>query len=75
MQKVNERATGLAIKQRCLEKNLTPRELSNMFGVSLTTPYLWFTGKAMPRVETLVSLCGIFECKVDDILVVEEDDE
>ncbi|MBP5423785.1 MAG: helix-turn-helix transcriptional regulator [Paludibacteraceae bacterium] len=75
MQKVNEIATGLAIKQKCIESNLTPKELSNMFNVSLTTPYLWFTGKAMPRVDTLVALCGIFGCKIDDVIVTEADDE
>ena len=73
MWRVDKVATGLAIKQKCSEVGYGPKELSEYFKVTLTIPYLWFNGEIMPKLDNLVTLCKLCNCKVDDLLVVEED--
>ena len=70
--RVNEVATGLLIKQKCIETGHTPKEISAMFDVSITVPYLWFTGRSMPKLDNLVGLSKLFECPIEELLVVEE---
>lgn len=72
MKQVSMKATGLNIKQMCIAKGLTPKDLSEKFNVTLTTPYLWFNGEMLPRTDTLMNLCELLGCKVEDILVMEE---
>ena len=71
--KVNDVATGLLIKQKCIETGHTPKELSELFGVSITVPYLWFTGRSMPKLDNLVCLSKLFNCAIEELLVIEED--
>lgn len=75
MLKVNMLATGLSIKQKCEEFGYTPKKLSDMFDTSTTTPYLWMSGKVMPRLDFLVTLCKLFNCTMEELLVVDEVDE
>lgn len=70
--RVNEVATGLLIKQKCVETGHTPKELSELMDVSITVPYLWFTGRSMPKLDNLVCLSKFFNCAIEDLLVVEE---
>lgn len=70
--KINKEATGLLIKQRCVESGLTPKYISEVLGVTLTVPYLWFTGKAVPQIEHLVALKNMLNCTIEDLLVIEE---
>ena len=72
MKKVNIEATGMQIKALCLQKGLKQKDLSEKLGVKTTSPYLWFNGEVMPKLDTLVNLCDLLECKLEDILVVEE---
>lgn len=75
MWRVNAEATGLVIKQKCQENNYTPKQLSEMFKVTLTVPYLWFNGDAMPKIDNLVGLAKLFNCPIEELLVVEEVNE
>ena len=70
--KVNDIATGLLIKQKCIETGHTPKEISEMFNVSITVPYLWFTVRSMPKLDNLVGLSKLFNCAIEDLLVIEE---
>jgi len=72
MWKVNAEATGMVIKQKCVESGYTPKQISEIFGVTLTVPYLWFNGDAMPKIDNLVGLSKLFDCPIEDLLVVEE---
>ena len=74
MYQVDFKATGLNIKQKCEQSNYTPKDLSQLLNTSLTTPYLWFDGKMMPKLNTLVSLSKLLGCTVDDILIIEEEE-
>ena len=70
--KINEVATGLLIKQKCIETGHTPKEISELLDVSITVPYLWFTGRSMPKLDNLVCLSRYFNCPIEELLVVEE---
>ena len=70
--KINERATGLAIKQKCNEYGVTPKMLSEALDISVTAPYLWFSGKAMPKTEHLLVLSRMLDCSIEDLLVTDE---
>ena len=72
MWKVNAEATGALIKQKCQENGYTPKQLSEIFKVTLTVPYLWFTGAAMPKIDNLVGLSKLCKCTIEELLVVEE---
>ena len=73
--KVNKVATGLVILQKCEENNVTPKQISEMFNVTLTVPYLWYSGKTVPKVDHLVGLAKLFKCPIEDLLVVEEQED
>ena len=73
MWKVNMRATGLEIKQRCIRAGYEPKVLAERLDVALTTPYMWFNGEVMPKLNTLVSLAKLLNCTVDELLVTEEE--
>lgn len=71
--RVNKIATGMVIKQKCIESNITPKQISEMFNVTLTVPYLWFSGETVPKIDHLVSLSKLFKCTIEELLVIEED--
>lgn len=75
MKKLDMKSTGLAIKRKCLEFGYDQKELSRLFDVTLTTPYLWFNGDVLPRIEHLASLCDLCGCKMEDLLVFESGEE
>ena len=64
-------ATGKNIKSMRSARGITVREMQAAFGFA--TPqaiYKWFRGAAMPTVDNLVILADIFQCRIDDIVVV-----
>lgn len=71
MLEVNKKKTGELIKQKCEALNLTPKDLTERLQVTVTAPYYWVEGKSMPRLDTLVSLCRLLGCTVEEILILE----
>ena len=68
---VDMTATGKNIKSMRSARGITVREMQAAFGFA--TPqaiYKWFRGAAMPTVDNLVILADIFQCRIDDIVVV-----
>lgn len=54
-------------------KGLTVRDMQAAFGFA--TPqaiYKWFRGAALPTVDNMVILADIFQCRIDDIVVVKK---
>lgn len=50
---------------------LSVKDLQGKFGFS--TPqaiYKWVNGKSLPTIDNLVSLAYIFNCKIDDIIII-----
>ncbi len=75
---VDKEATGENIKRLMRKAKIDTYELANVFGVRSTTSiYAWTQGKILPSADSLVKMAHIFNCTVDEILVIAEvsDDE
>lgn len=72
--KIDRVATGLAIKRQCVENGVTPKQIAEMFNVTLTVPYLWFSGDTIPKIEHLINLAELCNCKIEDLIVAERTD-
>ena len=71
---INLPATGLNIVRLRVHAGLTVRDLQDVFGFG--TPqaiYKWQRGDTLPTVDNLAVLAALFEVKIDDILVFQED--
>ena len=47
---------------------MTQEKLAEQMGVSRQTVSKWESGEAYPELHKLMDLCGIFHCKLDDLL-------
>jgi transcriptional regulator with XRE-family HTH domain len=68
-------ATGKNIERLRKEKNISVRQLQEVFGFS--TPqavYKWQHGDNLPTVDNLLVLSMLFGKKMDEILVLEDGD-
>ena len=67
-------ATCLNITRLRVRAGLTVRDLQDVFGFG--TPqaiYKWQRGDTLPTVDNLAVLAALFDVKIDDILVYQED--
>lgn len=71
MRSLNAEKTGELLKQR-IKHYGNNRRFAKIIGVSETSVSNWTRGIKMPSVDSFVYLAGIFGCKVDDLLVIEE---
>lgn len=70
---INKVKTGENLKRLMRYKHITISQLQMKFGMaSATNIYAWCRGEYVPSPEYLVQLASILDCKVDDILIVEE---
>lgn len=56
------------LKQKRKERGMTLLQLANAIGVRQAAISLWERGKRFPRKDTLLVLCKIFDCRLDDLL-------
>lgn len=75
MRTIDMIATGKNIENRCAQAGYDAKSLSILLNVTLASPYYWFSGHSLPRLDTLVSLCGVLECKLDDLIISQEDSD
>ena len=75
MLKIDMVETGKLIRKKCDDANITPQELCRHLNLSTTTPYYWFEGKSLPRLETYLNLADWLNCDIKDLYVVESDDD
>lgn len=71
MPTIDMKATGNKIAAMRQAAGMTVKDLQQIFGFA--TPqaiYKWQNGMAMPTVDNLVILAAVFQCRVDDLLVV-----
>lgn len=69
---IDMKATGQRIAQLRKERNLSVRDLQEIFG--FTSPqaiYKWQWGESLPEIENLLLLAEIFETSVESILVTD----
>ena len=66
-------ATGDHIYHLIQINKLSVKSLQEMLGLSTRQSiYKWIWGKCLPTLDNLVILAHIFDCKIDDIIVLEE---
>ncbi len=53
---------------RKINGSMTQEKLAEQMGVSRQTVSKWESGEAYPELPKLMDLCGIFHCKLDDLL-------
>jgi len=73
MPTIDLRLTGMNIKNIMHRAGFKTTDIQRAFGFS--TPqaiYKWFRGDALPTVDNLVILAHLFDCTVDDLLVLSE---
>ncbi len=70
---INLEKTGQKIKKLREAKDLSVRDLQEILGFeSPQAIYKWQWGETLPTLDNLVILAKIFECKIEDILVIIE---
>lgn len=71
--KVNVIETGKNIKKLMSEKNVTPTNIQFWCGLATVQPiYHWIHGRNLPTIDNLVILSAMFNCSIEDILVIED---
>ena len=75
MKVFDAKATGENIKQRCEQANITPKDLSRLLNLDASTPYYWFQGKSMPRMDVACALADMLKCSLDDLFIMTDDEE
>lgn len=66
--------TGQKIMDLRMKSGMTVKDIQDVFG--FTSPqavYKWQHGSALPSVDNLVVLAAIFHVKIDDILVISDE--
>ena len=75
MKRINMQATGESIKVHCEQAGLTPKDLSRVLNLDISTIYYWFQGKSLPRFDTAYSIADLCKCDMSDLIVLKEDTE
>ncbi len=70
--KVDISATGQRIKSLMTAHSMNAHDIQDALGLGcVQSVYKWFSGHNLPTVDNLVMLAGLFDVKLDDIVVVE----
>ena len=73
MLRVDVKASCERIKNKCDEAKISARQLQEALSVEVTAPYVWLTGRGLPKLETLMNLCNLLQCSVDELIVTYEE--
>ena len=71
---IDKARTGNKIKILMQQKRKTVSQLQLDLGMaSATNIYAWLRGDFVPSTDKLVQIAKILDCKVDDLLIIQED--
>ena len=62
----------ITMKAMRVTKGLTQSKLAEMLGVTKATIMNWEKGNSFMDAPTLLKMCSIYECSVDDIILPEK---
>lgn len=69
---INLEKTGANINKIRKDKGFSMKDLQREVGLeTLNAVYNWTNGRRLPSIDNLVILADLFNCHIDDILVVE----
>lgn len=66
-------ATGENIKRLMVENRVTYKDIQH--ALCFNTPqaiYKWMRGECLPSIDNMVVLADMFNCKIDDIVIVDK---
>jgi len=73
MSTVNLKATGANIKSLMIKNGVSVGALQKILGFSTKQAiYKWRRGETKPTIDNLVILADVFNCKLDDIVIVDK---
>lgn len=55
------------LKTLMKQRKITQTELSIRLGVSKQTVNAWYKGRKIPRMKTLLKICEVLECHINDL--------
>lgn len=71
---VDIKATGENIKALMDKNNITVSYMAESCGLTTKQAvYKWIWGAALPTLDNLVAIAKLFNCSMDDIIIVHED--
>jgi transcriptional regulator with XRE-family HTH domain len=73
MKTIDVKASGENIKSLVKQHNLKLADIQEVLGFN--TPqaiYKWYRGESMPTIDNLIILSELFNCSIDDIVVIKE---
>lgn len=66
--------TGKLIKEAVHESGYTIKEIMEITGITTEQAiYKWFRGESIPSTETQIILCQLFDYKITELLVLDEE--
>lgn len=67
-------ATGKRIDDLRAKQGLSKVDVQHHFGFNTPTAvYRWVRGECLPSLDNLVILADLFNCKIDDILIIKKE--
>ena len=72
MLRVDVKSSCEKIKNKCDELKFSAKQLQEALNVEVTAPYVWLTGRGLPKLETLMNLCSLLQCSVEELIVTYE---
>ena len=76
IRKISKKQTGMQIRQMMIDRGITVTQLQNWLEIdSCQAVYKWLHGVNLPSVSHLNGLSQILDVKIDEILVVEEEED
>lgn len=70
---INIEETGLRIKEKIFENNLSVQEVYCRLGISPMAVYKWLNGTCLPKTDHLYELSRMCNCSMEDLLIIEGD--
>lgn len=64
-------ATGKSIMDKRVKAGMTVADVTNACGVSAAAVCKWQSGRSIPNIDNMVILAAIWNCKIDDIVVIQ----
>ena len=64
-------ATGRNIRNRRISAGMTVADVTNACGVSAAAVSKWQSGQSVPTIDNMIILAAIWNCRIDDIIVVQ----
>lgn len=70
--RINQVATGKAIKNARLSCGYTVGKVADLFGCSFQTVYRWENGTAIPSMDNLFAMKHLFRVSMDKLIIGEQ---